>query len=128
MYDLHTFTSRELVMLFGNVDEDWSIETITECIKADHGYNPSSPAITNLISILSTFDKPLRRNFLSFATGASRLPTGGFSGLNPRLTVVRKLPESGHSADSVLPSVMTCGKCPTSLYQSCMTISNVRLR
>ena len=100
-------------MLFCNEDEDWSIETIGDSIKADHGYSLFSTTITNFVSAISTFDKPMRRNFLSFATGASRLPTGGFSGLNPRLTVVRKLPEGGSSADSVLPSVMTCGKYST---------------
>jgi E3 ubiquitin-protein ligase TRIP12 len=40
--------------------------------------------------------------------GAPKLPIGGFRGLHPALTVVRKAAEPGHSPDEYLPSVMTC--------------------
>lgn len=37
------------------------------------------------------------------------MPVGGFSGLEPRLTVVLKKPTGlNEKADSILPSVMTC--------------------
>ncbi|EEY21800.1 E3 ubiquitin-protein ligase UPL3 [Verticillium alfalfae VaMs.102] len=36
---LSAFTPDELVSLFGRVDEDWSLETLMDSIKADHGYN-----------------------------------------------------------------------------------------
>lgn len=105
---LHTFTADELVKLFGDAEEDWSFTTISEHIKADHGYTLGSASITNFISFMSELDPVHRRKVLSFMTGASRLPIGGFGGLNPPLTVVRKVPEDGASPDSVLPSVMTC--------------------
>lgn len=105
---LHSFTPDELVKLFGDAEEDWSFTTISEHIKADHGYTLGSSSITNFISFMSELDPVHRRKVLSFMTGASRLPIGGFAGLNPPLTVVRKIPEDGADPDSVLPSVMTC--------------------
>ena len=42
-------------------------------------------------------------------TGSPRLPFGGFSGLKPKFTVVKKDPTLlGESPDEYLPSVMTC--------------------
>lgn len=108
VYDLHTFTPDELVKLFGDEEEDWTYETISDNMKADHGYSLASVPVANFIKIISAFDHAMRRKALSFFTGASRLPIGGFGGLNPPLTLVRKLPEDGLTADSVLPSVMTC--------------------
>ena len=43
-----------------------------------------------------------------FVTGSPRLPVGGLSRMVPRLTIVKKSPESGNSPDAYLPSVMTC--------------------
>lgn len=106
--DLHTFAPEELLKLFGDEEEDWSFATIHKSLKADHGYSLSSPSILSFIEIISHFDHPTRRKALSFFTGASRLPIGGFKALNPPLTVVRKLPEDGLTPDEVLPSVMTC--------------------
>ena len=106
--DLHLFTADELIRLFGNENEDWTVETISEAIKADHGYSSTSISVTNFISIISDFDTSMQRQALSFFTGASRLPIGGFGGLNPPLTIVRKPAESGMTSDDVLPSVMTC--------------------
>lgn len=106
--DLQAFTADELVMLFGNSDEDWSIETLNEAIKADHGFNVESRAIHDLLDIMSEFDLPTRRSYLQFITGSPKLPIGGFRGLNPPLTVVRKPHEPPLTADDYLPSVMTC--------------------
>ncbi|KAG6812730.1 hypothetical protein H0H92_000947 [Tricholoma furcatifolium] len=106
--DLKAFSADELVMLFGNSDEDWSIETLTEALKADHGFNVESRAIHDLIDIISAYDSSSRRAFLQFITGSPKLPIGGFRGLNPPLTVVRKPHEAPLTADDYLPSVMTC--------------------
>ncbi|KAF8262629.1 hypothetical protein EI94DRAFT_1773142 [Lactarius quietus] len=106
--DLQAFALDELVMLFGNGEEDWSIETLNEAIKADHGFNTESRTIRNLIETMSVFDGPTRRQYLQFLTGSPRLPIGGFRGLNPPLTVVRKPHEAPLKADDYLPSVMTC--------------------
>ncbi|KAF8623233.1 hypothetical protein AX15_006467 [Amanita polypyramis BW_CC] len=106
--DLQAFSADELAMLFGNSDEDWNIDTLVEAIKADHGFNVDSKAIRDLIEIMSEYDIPMRRAFLQFITGSPKLPIGGFRGLNPPLTVVRKPHEAPFTADDYLPSVMTC--------------------
>ncbi|KAG9312850.1 hypothetical protein JVU11DRAFT_6281 [Chiua virens] len=106
--DLQAFSADELVMLFGNSDEDWGIETLTEAIKADHGFNGESRSIRDLVELMCEFDVTIRRDFLQFITGSPKLPIGGFRGLNPPLTVVRKPHEAPLIADDYLPSVMTC--------------------
>ncbi|KAF7309015.1 Ubiquitin-protein ligase [Mycena kentingensis (nom. inval.)] len=106
--DLQAFSADELVLLFGNSEEDWSSETLNEAIKADHGFNGESRAIRDLVEILSAYDASSRRNYLQFVTGSPKLPIGGFRGLNPPLTVVRKPHEAPLTADDYLPSVMTC--------------------
>ena len=58
--------------------------------------------------MLSEFTPDDRRSFLQFVSGCPRLPFGGFKGLNPPLTVVRKTTESNRKPDDYLPSVMTC--------------------
>lgn len=75
--DMKIFTSEELTSLFGNADEDWTTETLSEVIKADHGFNNDSPALRRLIEVLSEFDKVARRDFLQFLTGSPKLPIGG---------------------------------------------------
>ncbi|TRM65525.1 hypothetical protein BD626DRAFT_489037 [Schizophyllum amplum] len=85
--DLRAFTADELVMLFGNGDEDWSAETLNEALKADHGFNSESRSIRNLVEIMSGYDASTRRMYLQFITGSPKLPIGG-----------GRLP----------PSVMTC--------------------
>ncbi|KAG7094023.1 hypothetical protein E1B28_007645 [Marasmius oreades] len=106
--DLQPFSTDELVMLFGNADEDWSIETLNEALKADHGFNPESRAIRDLVEIMADYDPQTRRDYLQFITGSPKLPIGGFRGLNPPFTVVRKPHEAPLTADDYLPSVMTC--------------------
>jgi E3 ubiquitin-protein ligase TRIP12 len=95
--DLQAFTLDELVMLFGNAEEDWSTESesfvrligstqvsdsclaLNEAIKADHGFNVESRTIRNLVEIMSEFDAPMRRHYLQFLTGSPKLPIGGQS-------------------------------------------------
>ncbi|KAL7423043.1 Ubiquitin fusion degradation protein 4 [Cryptotrichosporon argae] len=108
--DLQIFSPDELALLFGNSDEDWSVETLERSIKADHGYTSDSRAVRNLIEVMSSYDKDRRRQFLQFITGAPKLPIGGFRGLNPPFTVVRKPHEAPFRADDYLPSVMTCAQ------------------
>jgi E3 ubiquitin-protein ligase TRIP12 len=92
--DLQAFALDELVMLFGNAEEDWSIESesfafiistlrsnfclaLNEAIKADHGFNVESRTIRNLVDIMSEFEVPTRRHYLQFLTGSPKLPIGG---------------------------------------------------
>lgn len=74
---LRAFTPDELVMLFGRVNEDWSLETLTDSIKADHGYNMDSHSVRNLLQLMSEFEPAARRDFLQFVTGSPKLPIGG---------------------------------------------------
>ncbi|KAJ9122448.1 hypothetical protein QFC22_001873 [Naganishia vaughanmartiniae] len=85
-------------------------EALEHAIKADHGYNADSRQIRYLIDVMSSFSKEERRAFLQFVTGAPKLPIGGFKGLHPQFTVVRKPHEPPYKPDQYLPSVMTCAQ------------------
>jgi len=80
---LRAFTPNELVMLFGQAEEDWSIETLTDSIKADHGFNMDSRSVRNLLQTMSELDKQQRRDFLQFVTGSPKLPIGGKHSYSP---------------------------------------------
>ncbi|KAL7815479.1 hypothetical protein V8C44DRAFT_324685 [Trichoderma aethiopicum] len=105
---LRAFTPDELVSLFGRVEEDWSLETLMDSIKADHGYNMDSRSVKNLLQTMSELDAKQRRDFLQFTTGSPKLPIGGFKSLTPMFTVVCKPSEPPYTSDAYLPSVMTC--------------------
>ncbi|KAI5369720.1 putative E3 ubiquitin-protein ligase HECTD1/TRIP12 [Septoria linicola] len=105
---LRAFTPDELVMLFGRVDEDWSLETLMDSIKADHGFNLDSKSVRNLLQVMSKLSPQSKRDFLQFVTGSPKLPIGGFKSLTPMFTVVCKPAEPPYSSDDFLPSVMTC--------------------
>ncbi|OWP04439.1 hypothetical protein B2J93_3387 [Marssonina coronariae] len=105
---LSAFTPDELVMLFGRIEEDWSLETLMDSIKADHGFNMDSKSVKNLLQTMSELTLPERRDFLQFTTGSPKLPIGGFKSLTPMFTVVCKPSEPPYSSDDYLPSVMTC--------------------
>ncbi|TDZ33970.1 putative ubiquitin fusion degradation protein [Colletotrichum spinosum] len=105
---LSAFTPDELVTLFGRVEEDWSLETLMDSIKADHGYNMDSKSVKNLLQTMSELSPAARRDFLQFTTGSPKLPIGGFKSLTPMFTVVCKPSEAPYTSDDYLPSVMTC--------------------
>ncbi|KAG0125476.1 hypothetical protein HOY82DRAFT_616481 [Tuber indicum] len=105
---LRAFTPDELVMLFGRNEEDWSLETLMDSIKADHGFNMDSKSVRNLLTAMSEFGAQERRDFLQFVTGSPKLPIGGFKSLTPLFTVVCKPSEPPYTSDDYLPSVMTC--------------------
>ncbi|KDN53300.1 hypothetical protein K437DRAFT_219360 [Tilletiaria anomala UBC 951] len=105
---LKPFTADELVLLFGNSQEDWSAETLLSNIKPDHGFTPESEPYRNLLSIMQDFTDQERRTFLQWLTGSPKLPIGGFKALHPQLTVVKRPHEAPLKPDDYLPSVMTC--------------------
>ncbi|KAF3389483.1 hypothetical protein F1880_003807 [Penicillium rolfsii] len=105
---LRAFTPGELVMLFGQAEEDWSIETLMDSIKADHGFNMDSKSVRNLLHTMCELDSQQRRDFLQFVTGSPKLPIGGFKSLTPIFTVVCRPSEPPYTPDDYLPSVMTC--------------------
>jgi len=105
---LSAFTPDELCSLFGRVEEDWSLETLMDSVKADHGYNMDSKTVKNLLQVMSEMTPQQRRDFLQFTTGSPKLPIGGFKKLTPMFTVVCKASEPPYTSDDYLPSVMTC--------------------
>lgn len=105
---LTVFQPYEIVELLGSADEDWSLQTLRDATKANHGYTKDSKAIEQLLNIMSSFNREERRAFLQFITGSPKLPIGGFKTLKPEFTVVRKMPEDNYTSDDYLPSVMTC--------------------
>ncbi|KAL0356582.1 UNVERIFIED_CONTAM: E3 ubiquitin-protein ligase UPL3 [Sesamum calycinum] len=116
---LQIFTPNELDYLLCGRRELWKAESLADHIKFDHGYTSKSPAIVNLLEIMSEFTVEQQRAFCQFVTGAPRLPPGGLAVLNPKLTIVRKhssnISNDAHNgsgpsetADDDLPSVMTC--------------------
>ncbi|KAI8073988.1 hypothetical protein BC940DRAFT_289711 [Gongronella butleri] len=107
--DLKILSCDELVQLFSaSTQEDWSMTTLRDAIKADHGYTMDSPAIHHFLTHLSELDEAGRRAFLQFTTGSPRLPIGGWKALRPPFTVVRKVADAPLTPDDFLPSVMTC--------------------
>lgn len=46
-----------------------------------------------LLEIMGEFTPEQQRAFCQFVTGAPRLPPGGLAVLNPKLTIVRKVPD-----------------------------------
>ncbi|SNX87121.1 related to UFD4 - Ubiquitin-protein ligase (E3) [Melanopsichium pennsylvanicum] len=108
MAAMSSFTVDELVMLFGNTEEDWSETTLLASVKPDHGMNADSPAFRDMIGIMASFNVGERREFLQWLTGSPKLPIGGFSGLHPQLTIVKRPHEAPLTPDDYLPSVMTC--------------------
>ncbi|GLI65665.1 hypothetical protein VaNZ11_009269, partial [Volvox africanus] len=127
---LSLFHEDEIEVLLCGSGERWTLQVLAEGIKFDHGYTANSPPVRFLLEILSELDAADQRAFLRFVTGCPRLPPGGLTALQPRLTVVRKHPSGGEgpsngptpvgsfqdaslvaavcAADADLPSVMTC--------------------
>lgn len=106
---LSIFHPTELGLLTGGrVFAPWTIEELHHNCRLDHGYTHSSTTIGYLFNAMANFDEEEQRKFLQFVTGTPRLPIGGFSGLTPPLTIVKKQGGANQIPDSYLPSVMTC--------------------
>lgn len=109
----HIWSEKELSSLIvgASVNEGafWVVEHLSSSIKAQHGYTADSRCFQDLLQTMATFSPEERRSFLTFTTGAPTLPVGGFAGLKPSLTVVKKeAPPPPLSPDNFMPSVMTC--------------------
>jgi len=89
-------------------DTEWSIESLQDNTKCDHGFSSSSTAVQFLFAVMHEFNETERRQFLQFVTGSPRLPISGFKGLTPKLTIVKKHHDPPLTPDHYLPSVMSC--------------------
>lgn len=65
--DLQAFSADELVMLFGNSDEDWSIECVFHTVSTNH----SADGISQLSTKLSKLTMGLTGRVVQFATWSS---------------------------------------------------------
>ncbi|KAI9223034.1 hypothetical protein BC828DRAFT_376934 [Blastocladiella britannica] len=105
------FTTAELAAIFSGSaahdDEQWTRAALVDRggLRADHGYSLGSRVVCDLVDWMCTLPATDRRAFLTFLTGAPRLPIGGWTKLNPPFTVVQR---SAPAPDQFLPSVMTC--------------------
>lgn len=52
---------------------------LMDSIKADHGFNLDSPAVRNLLQVMTELSSTNRRDFLQFVSGSPKLPIGGKS-------------------------------------------------
>jgi E3 ubiquitin-protein ligase TRIP12 len=77
-------------------------------LKPDHGFNIESQTFKDVVAIMASFNVSERREFLQWLTGSPKLPIGGFLGLHPQLTIVKRPHEAPLTPDDYLPSVMTC--------------------
>lgn len=140
-------TGLKRVRLFQSLENWFWWIALESVIKADHGYNLDSRAVKNLIDVMSSYTVEERRAFLQLyvyhvhlvedkrpyeytgrrlinsITGAPKLPIGGFRGLTPPFTVVRKPHEPPFKADDYLPSVMTCAQVCVFLLSSLSILS-----
>eukprot|EP01064_Diplonema_japonicum_P025883 TRINITY_DN372_c2_g1_i2.p1 TRINITY_DN372_c2_g1~~TRINITY_DN372_c2_g1_i2.p1 ORF type:complete len:1560 (+),score=412.28 TRINITY_DN372_c2_g1_i2:118-4797(+) len=102
---LRYFSVSELDLMLCGSGEPLTVQTLEAATVCDHGYTANSRAVQMLFAVLEGFNAVECRQFISFVTGAPRLPVGGLKALKPNLTIVRK---TGEDTDKVLPSVMTC--------------------
>ncbi|KAJ1741633.1 Ubiquitin fusion degradation protein 4 [Coemansia sp. RSA 989] len=105
------FTADELCCLVGHTDADdayWTAAAVQSSIGVEQGFMMSSPEVCMFVEFLVSLDRKERRQFLRFATGASRLPLGGFAALHPPLRLAPRPVVAPLQPDDYLPSVMTC--------------------
>lgn len=95
-------------LVCGSQDAAWDAQAILDSAKFEHGYSRTSRVVRDLAQVMEEFSEEDRRHFVRFLTGSPRLPAGGFSALNPRLTISKKTADTPQEADMYLPSVNCC--------------------
>lgn len=107
--NLKIFNSTEIEeSICGSLEKKWEEENLFDNIKAEHGIVKGSRIFKDLIKYMCSLDKNEQKKFLTFVTGTSRLPIGGFKNLSPKLTVVKRACNPEEYPDDFLPTVMTC--------------------
>ena len=142
---LRVFSESELDCVLCGQGQAWTPELLSECVTFDHGYSAQSPPIKALMEVVMCgYGQDEQRSFLRFVTGAPRLPPGGLSALQPKLTVVCKQPSGAAGggttgpegkpisagttlADKDLPSAMTCASYLKLPPYSCVEVLKERL-
>lgn len=69
---LECFYEDEIETLLCGSGERWTVQSLVESIKFDHGYTSTSPVIRHFLEILSELDATDQRRFLRFVTGGAQ--------------------------------------------------------
>eukprot|EP01156_Anaeramoeba_ignava_P006710 Anaeramoba_ignava/a349358_21.p1 GENE.a349358_21~~a349358_21.p1 ORF type:complete len:326 (-),score=127.17 a349358_21:83-925(-) len=104
---LKIFTYEEFDLILNGCLETWTIESLKQSIKCEHGYTIESEVVSFFLEFLVELSPKDQRKFIQFVTGSSGLPVGGIAKLSPQLVVVERVVSPYHP-DSFLPTVMTC--------------------
>lgn len=124
---LSLFTNEEILTLINGMDMDITEEYLRSNIAVEHGYDLKSPEIDMFVKLIPTFDKETFSKFVKFVTGCSHLPVRGLAGLEPKLTIAKRVTEGGQSPDETLPSVMTCTNYFKLPQYSCIEVMRERI-
>ncbi|MEW5303421.1 MAG: hypothetical protein WDW36_006114 [Sanguina aurantia] len=101
---LECFFEDEIEAMLCGSGESWTVQSLSDGIKFDHGYTLASSPVKCFLEVLSELNGEDQKRFLRFVTGCPRLPMGGIAALRPRLTVVRKHPSGVASGAELLGS------------------------
>jgi E3 ubiquitin-protein ligase TRIP12 len=99
----HVLNANEFRRMITGEDIELTMSDLVNYVEISHGYSEKSKQIQMLFELIVELTNDEKRMFLKFITGSERLPIGGLSALQPRLSVARR---SGD--ENSLPSVMTC--------------------
>lgn len=106
---LKMFTGEELIKILNGKQEKLTIDSISNCIQADIGYEEDSEQIKNLKEIIADFDFEHQKFFIKYVTGLSCLPYGGLEMLDPPITVSRReVHDKKYKDEDCWPSARTC--------------------
>ena len=105
---LRIFSPEEINSLICGDNSSLTKEEMRKYIKPEHGYDSKSPEINMFIEMVSGFNAKQKEKLIKFITGSNKLPVGGLGGLDPPLTIAKRIAEGGQRPDDTLPSVMTC--------------------
>ena len=86
--ELKAFNSRELNLIICGLPQI-SIDDLEANVVLSPPYTKSSPTIKALFNVLRKWNNENRSLFLLFVTASSKLPVGGFSKLEHRITISR---------------------------------------
>jgi E3 ubiquitin-protein ligase TRIP12 len=105
---LSLFDAKEIAILFTGEPVMIKEEDLRKYVRVSHGYNPGCVEVERLFEVILEMTPKEQGLLVKFITGADRLPAGGLKALRPELTIAKRTPQEGQTADETLPSVMTC--------------------
>lgn len=98
---------QEVITLIAGKQKTITKEELENHVIIAHGYGKNSPQILMLFEIILEMDIEQTSMLIKFITGSNCLPVDGLKGLNPKLTIAKRIVEEWKNDES-FPSVMTC--------------------